>query len=456
MPVITNVKFKNHPAFDNFEIKFTPEHAKEKKNFFTMIIGENGTGKSELLKSIVNNLRSRDVNLRSSTYVNVSTSNNDEASEWPKKIIASTFSVNDKLPFIKSTLGEDVRYYYGGMRTTGNSIFIGNYMSELFSTLHLISLDKNKDSVFSDFLRKMDLPKTFEFKFSLTSEARRQLRKVTPKENNYVANAIEFLNDDISELNQVYSYKKVNFTNENLQLLKAVATANELEFDMSFSVVTNVLYEDVIPDNSVSRSLKILLDARIIGVTSFRDARDSAFLNLSSGQFNLIKIFSSIICEVQNDTLLIIDEPEISLHPSWQVKYIDILRDVLHHYQGCHVLIATHSHLLITSLPLENSNILISRRINDKIEIDELAIAPSGWSSDMLLYTVFGVLTRGNQVFENDLRILTKQLSKWSNDSDTLKKYKDALSRLNKYAFPDEDPLSVFLESARKKLKEKE
>ena len=456
MPVISNISFKNHAAFDNLEIKFTPSHATKKDNFFTMIIGENGTGKSELLKSIVNSLRKVNTDVKNLENVNISISDPDNNVQWPEKIIASTFSVNDKLPFIKSKLGDESKYYYGGMRTTSNSIFISNYKSELFSTFHLISLDKKKDAILSDFFKKMDLPKTYKFEFSLTFEAKRQLRKVTPKEIKFVDEAIEYLGGDTSELNSTFGFKKVKFTDETLLILKDVSAANNLGFSDSFSVVTNVIYDDVISDKTVSQSLKTLLDARIIGITSFKDASDEGFLTLSSGQFNLIRIFSSIICEIQSNSLLIIDEPEISLHPSWQVKYIDMLRSVMQNYIGCHVLIATHSHLLITSLPLESSNILVTRRVNDKIVIDELAVAPSGWSSDMLLYTVFGVLTRGNQVFENDLRTLTKQLSKWNNDSETLKNYKEALSRLNKYSFPDEDPITSFLESARKTLKEKE
>lgn len=455
MPVISNIKFRKHKSFNNLEIKFTPENAQKESNFFTMIIGENGTGKSELLKSIVNSLRKEDSDIIDSESVIISVSEGGENLDWPSKIIASTFSVNDKLPFIKSKLGEGSKYYYGGMRSTGNSIFITNYKSELFSTFHLISLDKKKDAIFSDFLKRMDLPKTYEFEFSLTFEAKRQLRKVTPKNNQLVENAIEFLDGDVSELNKAYPLRRGRFTNENLALLKAVAAANNLEFDDSFSVVTNVIYDDFMADSTTSHSLKILLDAKIIGITSFRDAGDAGFLNLSSGQFNLIRIFSAIICEIQDNSLLIIDEPEISLHPSWQVKYVDMLREVLKLYQGCHVIIATHSHLLITSLPLDNSNILVSRRLDDELVIDELEVAPSGWSSDMLLYTVFGVLTRGNQVFENDVRTLTKQLSKWSNDRTILKNYKDALSRLDKYSFPTEDPISAFLNSARKALKEK-
>ncbi|MBY8186655.1 ATP-binding protein [Vibrio fluvialis] len=36
-------------------------------------------------------------------------------------------------------------------------------------------------------------------------------------------------------------------------------------------------------------------------------------------------LFLGIISSIDDDALILIDEPEISLHPSWQQKFVEIL-----------------------------------------------------------------------------------------------------------------------------------
>ena len=80
---------------------------------------------------------------------------------------------------------------------------------------------------------------------------------------------------------------------------------------------------------------------------------------LSSGEFNMLSIVLSVILNSKHQNLLILlDEPEISQHPNWQVGIIDKLDDALSDY-GCHFLIATHCHYLVSNLPLKRSNLMM-------------------------------------------------------------------------------------------------
>lgn len=64
--------------------------SKNEENFFTVVIGNNGTGKSRLLKGIVDSYRKRNIKQK---HVSVQ----DELRS-PKKIIAITTSLSDKFP----------------------------------------------------------------------------------------------------------------------------------------------------------------------------------------------------------------------------------------------------------------------------------------------------------------------------------------------------------------------
>jgi len=69
---------------------------------------------------------------------------------------------------------------------------------------------------------------------------------------------------------------------------------------------------------------------------------------LSSGEKNLLIIFYEIIFEAQNESLILIDEPEISLNINWHYDFIDTLREVAEE-RNLYFLIATHSPQIVNN-----------------------------------------------------------------------------------------------------------
>jgi len=78
----------------------------------------------------------------------------------------------------------------------------------------------------------------------------------------------------------------------------------------------------------------------------------------SSGQINLLNIFFGIASCIVDDSLILIDEPEISLHADWQMKFIPLLRETFSQYKGCHYIIATHAPMIISNIGSKHSSIL--------------------------------------------------------------------------------------------------
>ncbi|EFO0956217.1 AAA family ATPase, partial [Escherichia coli] len=68
--------------------------------------------------------------------------------------------------------------------------------------------------------------------------------------------------------------------------------------------------------------------------------------SLSSGEQHLIVLIGRLVFETSNDSLVLIDEPEISFHPEWQEKFIEILNEIKK-MNGFDVILATHSPILI-------------------------------------------------------------------------------------------------------------
>lgn len=120
------------------------------------------------------------------------------------------------------------------------------------------------------------------------------------------------------------------------------------------------------------------------------------FDQLSSGEKNILLtiFFISISLSDSKENILIIDEPEISLHPKWQIEYLENISD-LFYLNDIKIYIATHSPLLLTDLFFDkNQKVDISYTIfhiknsNIKVLEDE-----SEKSIEAIYWNIFGVLT---------------------------------------------------------------
>ena len=68
---------------------------------------------------------------------------------------------------------------------------------------------------------------------------------------------------------------------------------------------------------------------------------------LSSGEQEIIVLFYELLFEVPKGTLLLIDEPEISLHITWQRLFMEDLEQIVK-MKSVTVIVATHSPQMIS------------------------------------------------------------------------------------------------------------
>ncbi|ASF45067.1 AAA family ATPase [Methylovulum psychrotolerans] len=80
---------------------------------------------------------------------------------------------------------------------------------------------------------------------------------------------------------------------------------------------------------------------------------------LSSGEQHELVMFYDLIFKVEPDTLVMIDEPELSLHISWQHKFIDELKKIVEQAKF-DVLIATYSPTIVG----QNSHLMVGLDVN--------------------------------------------------------------------------------------------
>jgi len=68
--------------------------------------------------------------------------------------------------------------------------------------------------------------------------------------------------------------------------------------------------------------------------------KDISIYDLSAGEKQLLIIFFTVFLQDEQPSVLLLDEPEISLHIIWQQKLINTLREL---NPNCQLIIATHS-----------------------------------------------------------------------------------------------------------------
>nr|VFK02912.1 MAG: Predicted ATP-binding protein involved in virulence [Candidatus Kentron sp. H]VFK03143.1 MAG: Predicted ATP-binding protein involved in virulence [Candidatus Kentron sp. H]VFK05850.1 MAG: Predicted ATP-binding protein involved in virulence [Candidatus Kentron sp. H] len=76
------------------------------------------------------------------------------------------------------------------------------------------------------------------------------------------------------------------------------------------------------------------------------DGKELPLTALSSGEQQAVVLLYELLFQVGPDTLVLMDEPEISLHVAWQKEFLDDLSKIVA-LQGIRVIVATHSPRII-------------------------------------------------------------------------------------------------------------
>ena len=112
------------------------------------------------------------------------------------------------------------------------------------------------------------------------------------------------------------------------------------------------------------KAIDLLLSVGILKVSSLNLSQKSDnrkfidFQSASSGEQCIVLMLLGIAGSIKDNSLICIDEPEISLHPEWQSTFISLLISTFEDYKGCHFIIATHSPQIVSELHGKNSYIL--------------------------------------------------------------------------------------------------
>ncbi|MBA4300467.1 MAG: hypothetical protein C0433_10260 [Cyclobacterium sp.] len=162
----------------------------------------------------------------------------------------------------------------------------------------------------------------------------------------------------------------------------------------------------------------------------------------SAGENQIIMSLLTILSKIEYDSLVLIDEPEISLHPNWQMAYIDLLKLMFGEFSDSHFIIATHSHFIISDLKSESSSVISLKRNNNKLYVEEVLSDTFGWSAEKILLEIFNVTTTRNFFIAGRIGEILELVSKKDRNEKLISQKVNELLQLNILSLPSDDPLS--------------
>ena len=253
-------------------------------------------------------------------------------------------------------------------------------------------------------------------------------------------------------------YEFINIINSNVikDIPSYIATRRNylatIEEDLTMKEVTNKVVNEI---NGIFNILE--LDVKLKGFSKdektmpiFENSAGEEFNinDLSSGEKQLFLRTLSIKMLEPKNSIILIDEPELSLHPKWQQRIIEVYKKIGENNQ---IIIATHSPHILGSVSNENIFILY-RDEKGKIEAktgDEL-YSSYGQPVDRVLKDIMGLESVRTPKIEKDLEELRKLVDE---DKYATKEFKEKYNELLEIlGNTDED---LFLIDMDAKLKQK-
>ncbi len=499
---LISLELKDSLEFDAGFYQFSNDDISSNNKFpyQTLLIGPNGTGKSRLLKivlDIFNDLYNYKISgndeyqfknyykliyligknkfeIENSRTISIRKNGKETTLtkiELPQKAIAAAYSLYEKFtPKSPIRLSKfDTRkkgrydnefYEYLGLKSDRNYTFSGSYITKsmdmITEALANEGFNKEVSHVFKvlSFLPKISIRYRIKnqelFAGNITVS---RLRKILSN-SSYEKAGFNF-----------GTYKRLEDSPiEYLEQIVEALNVSSFDFGPKFQLPLELIFEQwgahdsfrkKYKNLSLLRSLNFIHHKEIIVYKRVRGENNAVPMDIksmSSGEIQILTSMLALISVVKENSLVLIDEPEISLHPNWQLQYVDILNKVFAKCGSCHFLIASHSHFLVSDLK-EFSSSILSLRSNQKLETvsEFLDYSTEGWSAENILYNVFGVATVRNHYFDMDLRELLKLISSKKGNKEQIQKY---IQKFEKFKTLPHDPLNLLIKSAKTYLNE--
>lgn len=151
------------------------------------------------------------------------------------------------------------------------------------------------------------------------------------------------------DLSQIQDLRNLEFKEEFAKALKIYFDDFDEKYKIYKCFIDQLeLFTGIINDKLNFKEIAISREEGIYIKDKDIKGKQISLSQLSSGEKQEIILFYKLIFETPENTLLLIDEPEISLHIAWQKKFMDDLYEIIK-FKKLNVIVATHSPQIINN-----------------------------------------------------------------------------------------------------------
>jgi predicted ATPase len=449
----------------------------------TLLMGANGTSKSRILASCVNIFRrSEDLPLpreqarvqrmflsdaakedlectvahiiRDGVANSVGEGPIFDVGKLPSRVLAIANLVRDRFVWIDSESAESF-YFYLGVRQASNMTSTGAMDRLISDSLLNILCDETKYTSFTEWVEKifpqcqlsLHFPRYFPDQIStFLSDPKKWLKKRTG-DGLRISNSDERLTRIEASMG---AFKKLfdligEYGEANVDSGKSrrkYPAGIVLELNNLSKQARNILGES-------KQAINLASSLQLFGRPSImlKSEQWLDFMQLSSGEQNLLATGARLLGFATPASLIFIDEPEVSLNVAWQQRYIELISDALKHAPGSHVIIASHSPYLVADLHADNATVVVVERRDGKLSFKAHASQFWGWGSEAILYDVLGLPSASNYHFSRELTSVLKLVQDGSNNLEAFQKF---LAKCDQFDLDsDAEPLKIVIEEIR-------
>ena len=166
---------------------------------------------------------------------------------------------------------------------------------------------------------------------------------------------------------------------------------------------------------------------------------------LSEGEQQLLMVLGLLRFTRGDESLFLLDEPDTHLNPAWSLEYLELLTKIVGEHPTSHVVMTTHDPLVLTNLERMQVRIMLRDEKTGKISAQSPEHAPKDMGVDGLLTSeLFGLQTTIGAELQGLLAeratLISKADDRNSEDNERLRFLTDELSQKG-FSRVDDDPI---------------
>ncbi len=209
----------------------------------------------------------------------------------------------------------------------------------------------------------------------------------------------------------------------------SISTEQKYNYELSTKCFS-ILDENIKFKTVIGSTFEILLDT---------NKGDIYFEYLSAGYKSVIHILLGLIKEIEyrinnpfikaNDFegIILIDEIDVHLHPHWQSKLVQALKEI---FPKAQIIATTHSPTILQNFE-ENEIIALEEDPNNGVRVKELNLGDyglKGWSVEEILTDVMGLTSTSSALYQETLQNFDSALNE--EDSEKIMHYFNVLDKM--------------------------